>query len=177
MNWDAISAIAEMLSAVAVVVSLVYLASQVKANTRQARGDAARDLAVLVSEISLAVASSRDVGSLLLRGGGNYDSLDALDQVRFRSLMNAFFRGMEQQFQLRREGAVDDDVWAALESVILDFTSLPGVQKYFSERGQWYTQEFLEVVWRGKPVKDRPKGPSMEEQYRPSQTQDDSKSV
>lgn len=167
MNWSAVAAIAELLGAIAVVVSLVYVAAQVKANTRQARLDGARDLAVRVSEISIAVASSREAGQLLLRGGGDYDNLDAVDQVRFRALMNALFRGLEQQFHLRREGALDEEEWAAVENLILDFASLPGVQRYFAERGQWYTPGFLEVVWRSTPLEARPKGVPMAEQYRP----------
>tara|TARA_B110000858_G_scaffold89247_1_gene103084 strand:- start:5179 stop:5370 length:192 start_codon:yes stop_codon:yes gene_type:complete len=35
MNWDAISAIGEIIGATAVVVSLVYLAVQIRQNTRQ----------------------------------------------------------------------------------------------------------------------------------------------
>ena len=68
MNWSAVGAIAEVLGAVAVVVSLVYVAAQEIANTRQARLEAARDLAVRVSEVSIAVASSREGGQLLLQG-------------------------------------------------------------------------------------------------------------
>ena len=37
MNWDAIGAIAELLGAVGVIASLVYLASQMGQNARAAR--------------------------------------------------------------------------------------------------------------------------------------------
>jgi NAD/NADP transhydrogenase alpha subunit len=40
MNWDAISSVAEIIGAIAVVVSLIYLASQVKQSNTQARGEA-----------------------------------------------------------------------------------------------------------------------------------------
>jgi hypothetical protein len=36
MNWDAIGAIAELVAAICVISSLVYLASQVRASTRAA---------------------------------------------------------------------------------------------------------------------------------------------
>ena len=42
MNWDAIGAIGEMLGAVAVVVSLIYLAQQVRTSNRLARAEAYR---------------------------------------------------------------------------------------------------------------------------------------
>ncbi len=167
MNWSAVSATAELLGAFAVVVSLIYLAAQVKANTRQARLEAARDLAVRVSEISIAIGSSREVGELFHRGGGEYGSLDAVDQLRFRALLNALFRGLEQQFHLRGQGALSDEEWTTVERIIMDFTSLPGVQQYFAERGQWYTEGFLEIVWRSTSPTDRPKGAPFADQYHP----------
>ena len=35
MNWDSVGAVAELLGAVGVILSLAYLASQVRHNTRQ----------------------------------------------------------------------------------------------------------------------------------------------
>jgi hypothetical protein len=170
MNWSALGAISEFLGALAVVASLVYLAAQVKANTRQSRHDASRDLAVRISEVSIAVASTREMGELLLRGGGDHESLDRVDHVRFRGLMNALFRGLEQQYLLREEGALGDDEWVAVESIVSDFATLPGVRQYFSDRGQWYTPGFLEVVWRNTPLEARPSSGAMAEQYRADAT-------
>lgn len=167
MNWSAVGAVAELLGAFAVVVSLIYLAAQMKASTRQARLEAARDLAVRISEISIAIGASRETGELFLRGGGDYGSLDAVDQLRYRALLNALFRGLEQQFHLRGQGALSDEEWTAVERVIMDFASLPGVQQYFAERGQWYTEGFLEIVWRAAPPTARPEGTSFADQYHP----------
>ena len=40
MNWDAIGAIAERLGAIGVVVSLLYLATQIRQNTKSVRAAA-----------------------------------------------------------------------------------------------------------------------------------------
>lgn len=159
MNWSALGAIAELLSTVAVVVSLLYVAAQVKATTRQARQDAGRDLAAQVSEVSLTVASDPELGKLLVQGGTNPDALNPGDQARFRGLMNSLFRGLEQQFLLRREGALDDESWAAVDRMIRDWMALPGVQVYFRDRGGWYTTSFLEYVQQaaGRRVEERRK--------------------
>lgn len=148
MNWSALSAIADVLTAGAVVVSLLYVAAQVKASTRQARQDAGRDLAARVSDISLAVASDPELGRLLVQGGADPEVLSPGDQARFRGLMNSLFRGIEQQYLLRREGALDDESWGAVERMIQDWMALPGLQIYFRDRGDWYTTGFLEYVTR-----------------------------
>jgi hypothetical protein len=148
MNWSAVGAIAELLGAMAVVVSLLYLAAQVRGSTRQAKLDAGRDLAARISDVSLTVAADPELGELLVRGGADPERLKPGDQARFRGLMNSLFRGLEQQFLLRREGALDDESWAAVEQMIADWMSLPGVQIYFRDRGNWYTTSFLDHVWQ-----------------------------
>ena len=177
MNWSAVGAASELLGAIAVVVSLIYLAAQVRANTRQARLEAARDLAVRISEISIAIATSREVGELFHRGGGAYHELDGVDQLRYRGLLNALFRGLEQQFLLRGQGALGDDEWRTVQRIIADFTSLPGVQQYFVERGQWYSAGFLEIVRRATPLKNQATGPAFADQYHPKRTDDEAASV
>lgn len=146
MNWNALGAIADLSSAVAVVVSLLYVAAQLKASTRQVRQDAGRDLAARVSDTSLAVAADPELGRLLVQGGANPEALSPGDQARFRALMNSLFRGFEQQYLLRREGALDDESWGAVERMIRDWMALPGLQVYFRDRGDWYTTSFLEYV-------------------------------
>ena len=46
MNWDAIGAIAELLGAVGVIASLIYLATQIRQNTRSVRGATYQSLVV-----------------------------------------------------------------------------------------------------------------------------------
>jgi hypothetical protein len=146
LNWSALGAIAELAGAVAVVVSLLYVAAQVKASTRQARRDAGRDLAARVSDVSLTVAADPELGRLLVQGGANPDALSPGDQARFRGLMNSLFRGLEQQYLLRREGSLDDETWAAVDRMIRDWMTLHGVQVYFRDRGGWYTTSFMDYV-------------------------------
>lgn len=165
MNWDAVGAIAELLGAAAVVVSLVYVATQVRESTRQARRDATRDLATRMSDISLAVASSPELGELLVRGGADLTQLSKGDQARYRGLMNSLFRSLEQQFLLRREGALDDESWRAVQHITRDFAALPGAQTYLTDRGQWYTPSFLDHVWELVGGRPESEGRTLVEHY------------
>lgn len=92
MNWEAVGAVAELVGAIAVVVSLLYVASQVRESTRQARRDATRELASRISDVSLAVATNPELGGLLVTGGADLSRLSPGDQARFRGLMNSLFQ-------------------------------------------------------------------------------------
>ena len=165
LNWDAVGAVAELVGAIAVVVSLLYVATQVRESTRQARRDATRELASRISDVSLAVATNPDLGALIVQAGVDPSKLSPGDQARFRGLMNSLFRGLEQQFLLRRERALDDESWEAIERLTQDFAHLPGVQTYLLDRGRWYSASFLEWVWSlvgGRPDRE---GKTIAEQY------------
>ena len=165
VNWDAVGAMAELLGALAVVVSLLYVATQVRESTRQARRDATRDLATRISDVSLAVASSPELGELLVKGGADLSQLSKGDQARYRGLMNSIFRSLEQQYLLRREGALDDESWKAVQHIIRDFADLPGTRAYLTDRGQWYTPSFLEHVWELVGGRPEGQGKSLVEHY------------
>jgi len=165
VNWEALGAIAELVGAVVVVVSLLYLAAQVRASTRQARFDASRELATRITDVSLSVSEGRELAEIFFHGATRMENLDPVDQVRFRGLMNGLFRGFEQQFVLRREGILDDEDWDAVRHILHDFAQLPGVRSYLQDRAGWYKRSFLDYLREAEGLEASPAGTSMAAQY------------
>ena len=60
MNWEAIGAIAETLGAIGVIASLVYLAGQIRQNTRSIRGATYQDLIGLTQQAQMPIAFLSD---------------------------------------------------------------------------------------------------------------------
>ena len=89
MNWDAIGALAELLGALGVIVSLAYLAVQIRQNTAQI-GEQSRELRLAaIDAIAQSFSRFRDplirdpeLAALWLRGIADYDGLDEVEQVR-----------------------------------------------------------------------------------------------
>ena len=46
MNWNVVVAVSEVVGAVAVIVTLIYLAAQIKQNTQMVRSEITKDLFV-----------------------------------------------------------------------------------------------------------------------------------
>jgi hypothetical protein len=164
VNWSAIAALAELLGAAAVVVSLFYLAAEVRKSRMQARLDASRELATRITQASIAAASSRDLAEVFHAGSGGMERLDPVDQTRYRAFMNALFRGFEQQFLLWRAGTLDEEMWESVVEIVRDFASLPGVQTYLRDRRGWYVRSFVDFVEQVADV-DLSKGTRMVDQY------------
>ena len=57
-NWDAIGAVGEIIGALAVVISLLYLATQIKSQNRESRVAAMHDISVGFREATSKFATS-----------------------------------------------------------------------------------------------------------------------
>jgi hypothetical protein len=152
MNWSAVGAIAELLGATAVVISLLYLATQVRNGIRQGRLEAGRSLSKGISDVSLALSINGELGDIYARGSSDFESLDPGDQFRYRTFLNSVFKLFEQMYFLQLEGSLDPEIWKGSEGLITDLISAPGVQRYARDRCTWYSESFMRyLVTRGLP--------------------------
>jgi len=85
MNWEAIGALAELLGATGVIVSLVYLATQIRTNNALVKAQKAQALVELSSPFNMELARSRNFAELWLNGVP--PEADAVDRFRHQSLL------------------------------------------------------------------------------------------
>jgi hypothetical protein len=107
MNWDAISAVAELLGVVAVVVSLLYLAFQVRQNTVQLRQD--NLLKNVRGTLDTNWYYHRDpVAFEVFRTGvKSFDALPPQEQAHFHSILVDLAFYLQMVWQLAQHGLVD----------------------------------------------------------------------
>ena len=86
MNWDAIGSVAEVIGAIAVVASLVYLGGQIQQNTKQLRiaGRQASQSSLQGTILSQTEPATAD---LIVRGFDGYLQLSKADKFRFNVQM------------------------------------------------------------------------------------------
>ena len=89
MNWDAISAIGEILGATAVLGTLAYLAAQVRQNVAAAAAATYDSALSGFNEINLAIADNAKLTDIFSRGLYDPESLDETEAVRFAFLCRA----------------------------------------------------------------------------------------
>lgn len=90
MNWEAIGAIGEIVAAAAVLITLIYLAVQIRQNTNQmersdraARGQSYQDLLTGLQSHLAPLALDESTSDLFHRGLKRFESLNNLEQFRF----------------------------------------------------------------------------------------------
>ena len=75
MKWEAPGAIAETLSAVGVIVTLLYLAFQIRHGVGQAKAQGVALLGVRMHDLTQELRQDPDLYALLLRASQDWDSL------------------------------------------------------------------------------------------------------
>lgn len=153
MNWDAVGAIAELLGAIGVIVSLVYLSIQIRINTRQV-GEHSRELRIATID-SVAASFSRfrdplirdpELAELWLRGTKDYETLGEVERVRLGRLLQELFFAHQNTYSRYKEGASSEDTWLDHRQTIAANLRQPGIRTWWATTRAIYADDFEEVV-------------------------------
>jgi NAD(P)-dependent dehydrogenase (short-subunit alcohol dehydrogenase family) len=97
MHWDAVGSIGEIIGAATVVVSVVYLAFQVKKQTEESKLAAARDLAAQFQTALDLLVQDKKLVDIWGRAVQNYMALSNDERLRIAIYMQRFTRVLEAQ--------------------------------------------------------------------------------
>lgn len=146
MNWSAIGALSDLVGALAVVVSLVYLAVQVRQNTRALRAETAREVVASIRAVNTTVASDPELFRIFSTMTENPDQLSAEERGRATHLIFNHFRAIEDAFQQYMKGNLDEDIWAGWDRTFYDYINSPGWRGYWERRRDLFSSAFVRYV-------------------------------
>ena len=143
MNWEAISAVSEIVGAVAVVISLIYVAAQIRQNTKMMRTTAKQGLTEATQSLIYTAIDRSDEWVKLMTGD---DPTSPEEDARMSLLVRAMLRGFESQCYQYESGLLEEDEWYALQAAIRDLCSLPGVNKYWQQLKPHMSERLKKLV-------------------------------
>src|SRR5215470_9601515 len=95
MNWQAIGAIGEVVGAIAVVATLLYLARDIRQNSRSLAISALRDTTSNWNQWGNMIAASGDLAEIVARGNRALDELSEAEALRYGAFVQSFFDNVE----------------------------------------------------------------------------------
>lgn len=142
LNWNAVGAVGEITGAIAVVLTLFYLARQIRDSTRLARAEMTKDI-YLCSVDAIRQIASNDRMAAIWADMRDFPDEDAARRYAF---YQAFFRLYELQFNLARRGLVEPGIETSYGLVIAMFSRTRHFEEYWSvARGQFH-EDFASYV-------------------------------
>jgi len=146
MNWEALGALGEIVGALAVIVTLVYLSVQIRQNTKASRIAAVQAASENSSRFSELIAADPELGEIFWRGLREPDSLEQAQRRQFLSVLNVFIRREAVSFYLHQEGIMPDELWAARVESLRGAVNQPGMQLYLDTVGDSLPADFREFL-------------------------------
>lgn len=146
MNWDAMAAIAEIVASFGVIVSLIYLATQIRYQRSESLLSAGHELAGQVNELYSVVSDNAEFADIFLRGMTGYNSLDSVERIRFSGFFARLMRIYESMYSRHRQNLLDPTLWASQEEAMRDYFNYAGLRDWWASRSHWFTPEFREFI-------------------------------
>lgn len=156
MNWEAISTIAEIVGATAVVISLIYLATQIRQNSRQVeeqvralRLQAYDSAGADFSALRLHISASPQVASVWRRAKDSYSALSADERAQANELFHEHMWAYQNILSRMESGASDEALLKLADINIGYWMGNAGFREWWrTEQKTPYTVEFEALVDR-----------------------------
>ena len=145
-NLESLASLGEIVGAIAVVVSLVYLAVQVRQSTRAQRIE--NSSRILDRTAAMQGALSRDpaMSVLFSKGISDPSNLTPQERIQFTWAMYEFFGALEFMFIAARENSIPEEIWQRWSAAAAWWLTFPGVQAWWEVRPIPFAEGFSTYV-------------------------------
>jgi len=148
MDLALINTLAQAVSAIGVIVSLVYLAIQVRQNTRAVRNSTHHALTVTRLDYIALIAQSAELSHILRIGAQNLAELGEEERYRFNLIMYYLFSAGENFYYQNQQGALDAEQWDRWCRALRYYFAQPGIRTWFETSPIQFTASFAGFLER-----------------------------
>ena len=146
MNWDSITGSAEVLGALAVVITLFYLARQIRQNTEEIRSANYHSVTDSFNEINLTLAGNTHLARVFRLGNESFEDLAEDERFQYSFFMHAAFRVLDVIKFQSQKGTNDMTLWEFEKKSIDILLEGPGARKWWRERPYNFSDYFITYV-------------------------------
>ncbi len=165
MNWDAVSAIAEWFGVFVVVISLGYVALQIRQNTNTVKAATELEIGRQWSEWHSRVAHSNDMADIYDKALLDADSLTPSEKRRFIWIVAEYCFLVESLYRQRELSFLSHGSWLQHRRVVAGMLAHPLLNRWWESGVSAFSPEFkakidsarLELgddVWTYQPLSD-----------------------
>jgi len=134
MNWDAIGAIGEVVGALLVVGSLLFVGFQIRQSVRESRAATMDRITSGWVDFYYKLSQDADLSEIMRKGMNDLSSLTDPEHFRFNVLLIGMFRSWHNAWYQWRLGVFDMESWDSQMRTIRSFLTLPSALAVWEER-------------------------------------------
>jgi len=146
MDINTLAAWGEFLGGIAVVVSLIYLASQFGQTAKLLRVSTTASTHQLRFSPQALIVQDADIARIFWQGIADRDSLSEEDRRQFDPLVQMYFFVDNQSYQFQQDGIISALAWENAEQELRWKVEQPGLRQWWREWSRIYPQVFKDYV-------------------------------
>jgi hypothetical protein len=146
LDITTLAAWGEFLGGIAVVVSLLYLASQIRQNSRLLRSSTASASTSVQNDATSLMVQDPELARLYDAGLTDRSSLSDVDRRRFDSMIGMWVGGWNQEFEFSLDGVIAPSVWDTRLRTMRMHLRQPGMKRWWSEYREMYGEHFSRFI-------------------------------
>ena len=146
MNWDALGAIGELAGAVAVVLTLVYLAVQIKQNTLAVKTSSHHAITDSFNAINRLMASDPNLARIWRLGTLDLSALSEDEQISFGFMNVMVMRVYETLYYQYRAGTIEEQLYLGEEKTIKWAVTNRGFREWWLANPISFGSEFRDHI-------------------------------
>jgi len=147
MNLQDLGALGEFVAAIATLATLVYLAIQIRQNTKSLASQTAQTIMSQAVSTSMDTAAN-DVLLKILVKLGDGSVLEPHEILQYSIWMEAVMTNYSQIFYEHQHGRLGDDVYFSARRRLTKILAQPGAEEWWKEWRNDFTLEFQDAVER-----------------------------
>lgn len=146
MTLEQYAYIAEIIAAIAVIGSIIYVGIQINQNTRATEENAAQAFVNAHNDYVGLINSSSELPDVLYRGAKGLSELEGSDAIRFMAFHDQAFIALQAAYLQWRAKTLDERLWHSYRQSFVDLLIQPGQQEWWQLRRHRYVDEFQAYV-------------------------------
>ena len=155
MELQVFVAVAEIVSALAVVLTLIVLIISIRQNTKSQKALVVDSLAAAITSINVPAMESPALGSALSKATNDWSSASRDDRIIAHYFLFSLFKLLENAWYQQKAGILDQAHWLGWESLLRKYYHAEGVRRvWWHSRKHAYSPEFQNYLAGTKPPED-----------------------
>ncbi len=154
-DLESLANLGEIIGAIAVVVSLIYLAAQVRQNTQAQRTENFSRALDRVAAMQSALSQDSETSVIFSKGVADPSKLTPRERLQFTWAMYELFGAFEFMFLASKTSSIPEEVWQRWSAAVAFWLSFSGVQAWWQVRPIPFTDSFssyIESVLENNPT-------------------------
>lgn len=146
MDWEIVGAVAELLGALGVILSLIYLGGQIRHNTKIAKSTILESAGARSLNLAKFIASEADLTEIVMNGLSGLNELTAQQKNRLTVVFIVAMRSYEVTHAHHQSALLDNDQFLAMKENLRTWLVSPYFEAYWATASKTFNTSFRILV-------------------------------